>query len=114
MIMDKQRQGAVLADCIERLQAGETEADCLARYGAEAAALAPLLSAAVRLQRVNARRLTDAQRGQAKATLRAAMLSQHRRSQSAPIAPWRFRIALPGAAAGWRWPACSPLRSSWA
>ena len=62
MMMNKQRHGAILADCIERLQAGETAVDCLARYGAEAAELAPLLNAAMRLQRVNTHRLTDAQR----------------------------------------------------
>ena len=101
MMMDEQRQGAILADCIERLQAGETMADCVARYGAEAAAMTPLLSAAVRLQRVNVYRLTADQRGQAKATLRAAQLSQNRRAiEPATDAPWPFRLALPGAMRG--------------
>lgn len=86
----------IFTDCLERLQAGECAADCLARYGQEAAPVAPLLDAAARLQRVNAYHLTDNQRDQAKATLRAAMLSHNQRlAQPAKPAPWRFRLALP-------------------
>jgi len=99
--MDEQRRGVILADCIERLQAGETVAGCLAHYGDEAVALAPLLSAAARLQRVSVYRLTADQRGQAKAALREAMLGQNRRSiRPDTTVPWRFRLALPGSLRG--------------
>ncbi len=95
--MDEQRRGAILADCIERLQAGETVADCLTHCGDEAAAVAPLLTVAARLQQVGAHRLTDGQRGQAKATLRAATLSQSRRAtHPEKRSSWRLWLAPQG------------------
>jgi hypothetical protein len=97
MIVDEQRRNAILADCVERLRAGETEADCLARYGDEAAAIAPLLRAAARLHRVSAYTLSPDQHNQAKAVLRAAMLEQGRGSVHSDEPRPRFiRLALAG------------------
>ena len=99
--MDELRRGVILADCIERLLAGETASDCLAQYGDEAAAVLPLLTAAARLHRVNTYCLTAYQRGQAKATLRAAMLSHNRRTtHSGRTGPWYLRPALTGSVRG--------------
>lgn len=95
--MDKLHREIILTDCIEQLQAGETVADCRAKHGAEADAVAPLLSAAARLQRASAYRLTDAQRSQGKATLRTALRNQQR---AAHPAPGRFRFTLPGSVRG--------------
>jgi hypothetical protein len=94
--MNDSRQQAMLSECIERLQAGETVAACLARYGAEAAAIAPLLSAAARLRGVQPYRLSADQRGRARAALRTAMLAQtHSSVQPVKVSPWRIRVGLP-------------------
>jgi hypothetical protein len=101
MPMDERRRETILEDCVERLRAGEDSVECLARYRGEAATLAPLLNAAVRLQGVSDFRLTADQRIRAKQTLRAAMLGQPRRStRLEKAAPGRFRLALPGSLRG--------------
>ena len=98
--MNEQRRETILAECIEQVQAGATAADCLAPYGDEAADLAPLLTIAARLQRVQHFRLSADQRRQAKSTLGAMLSSQNRSVRpTAKATLWHFRLALAGALA---------------
>jgi len=78
----------ILEDCIERLQAGETIADCLARYGAQAAELAPLLTTAMQLQGVGPQRLTHGQHLRTKVALREALAERRARAASKSLG-WR-------------------------
>ena len=82
---------AILDDCLQRLQAGETVAACLDRYPDQASELAPLLTAAARLRPLAGQRLSDAQRAQGRAAVRAAARTQ--------VA----RAAQPGRGPGWGW-----------
>ena len=63
---------AILDDCLRRLQAGETIAACLDHYPDQASELAPLLTAAARLRPLAGQGLSDAQRAQGRAVVRAA------------------------------------------
>lgn len=92
--MEKPREASALEACLDRIMAGESAAECLAALGSEAAAAEPLVSAAVRLQRVRAERLSDAQRQKAHVALAAAMREQN----------WRAAGARPARAVfSWPW-----------
>ncbi len=82
---------AILDDCLRRLQAGETIAACLDHYPDQASELAPLLTAAARLRPLAGQRLSDAQRAQGRAVVRAAA-----RTQAA-------RATQPRSQQGWGW-----------
>ena len=82
---------AILDDCLQRLQTGETVAACLDRYPDQASELAPMLMAAARLRPLAGQRLSDAQRAQGRAAVRAAARTQ--------VA----RAAHPGRGPGWGW-----------
>ena len=82
---------AILDDCLQRLQTGETIAACLDRYPDQASELTPMLAAAARLQPLAGQRLSDAQRAQGRAAVRAATRTQ--------VA----RAAHLGRGPGWGW-----------
>ena len=63
---------AILDDCLDRLQAGETVAACLALYPDQASELAPLLAAAARLRPLAGHSLSAGQHAQARAAVREA------------------------------------------
>ena len=71
--MEKPQGASALEECLDRVVAGESAAECLAALGSQAAVVEPLVAAATRLQHVRAERLSDAQRQRAHATLAAAM-----------------------------------------
>ncbi len=95
--MEKSRKASALEECLDRVVAGESVAECLAALGSQAAAVEPLVSAATRLQRVRAERLSDAQRQKAHVTLGAAMRERNRRAAGARPAraifswPWGWQ-----------------------
>lgn len=94
--MNDQRQEDVLNDCIERLQAGESLEQCLARHAADEAWLAPMLHAAAPLQKLRPLALSDAQRNQGRASLRAALCVQAQSAARMPApTPWWRRLAVP-------------------
>jgi hypothetical protein len=66
----------ILDDCLQRLQAGETLAGCLARYPDQAADLAPMLVAAAQLASLAGRQPADVQRQRTLARLRQEAASQ--------------------------------------
>ncbi len=82
---------AILDDCLRRLQAGETIAACLDHYPDQASELAPLLTAAARLRPLAGQRLSDAQRAQGRAVVRAAARTQ---SCSCDAAPQSARLGV--------------------
>jgi hypothetical protein len=63
----------ILDDCLQRLQAGEALASCLARYPDQATGLRPMLAAAVRVQGLAGVRLSNGQRLRARVTLRETL-----------------------------------------
>ena len=69
-------RATILDDCLARLKAGASLADCLSLYPGQAAELAPLLAAAVQLQDLSGHALSDAQRLRAKVTLRETLASR--------------------------------------
>ncbi len=75
----------ILDDCLQRLQAGEALASCLARYPDQAAGLQPMLAAAVRVQDLAGYRLSNGQRLRAKVMLREALA---RRAAPRPWFAW--------------------------
>jgi hypothetical protein len=62
----------ILDDCLARLQAGASIADCLAQHPEAATELAPMLAAASQLSRLAVPTLSDAQRLRGKVALREA------------------------------------------
>ena len=66
----------ILDDCLARLKAGASIADCLSQYPGQAAELAPILAAAVQLQDLSGHALSDAQRLRAKVMLRETLASR--------------------------------------
>jgi len=95
--MKKPQGASALEECLDRVAAGESAAECVAALGSQAAAVEPLISAAARLQRVRAERLSDAQRQKAHATLAATMAERNRRAAGARSAraifswPWGWQ-----------------------
>jgi hypothetical protein len=87
----------ILDDCLQRLAAGESVAQCLARYPEAAPELAPMLAAAEQVRAFSAVRLSQGQRLRAKVALREELATQGmRRKQAAlPIGmSWpRWRLA---------------------
>jgi hypothetical protein len=75
-------RATILDDCLERLKAGASPADCLSLYPGQAAELAPMLAAAVQLQDFSGHALSDAQHLRAKVALREAFAAR-----STPHAP---------------------------
>ncbi len=94
--MENHREASALEECLDRVAAGESPAECLASLGSEAAAVEPLVSTAARLQRIRAERLSDAQRQKAHVTLAAAMRERNRRVAGAQ--PERTILSWP-----WGW-----------
>jgi len=94
--MENRREASALEECLDRVVAGESAAECLAALGSEAAAVGPLVSAAARLQHVRVERLSDAQRQKAHVTLAAAMRERNRRAAGAR--PARASFSWP-----WDW-----------
>ena len=82
---------AILDDCLRRLQAGETIAACLDHYPDQASELAPLLTAAARLRPLAGQGLSDAQRAQGRAVVRAAARTH------------ATRATQPRSQQGWGW-----------
>lgn len=86
----------ILDDCLTRLAAGESVAQCLARYPEAAPMLAPMLAAAEQARAFSAVRLSEGQRLRAKVALREELATQQaRRHQTAfPLGVawprWRF------------------------
>ncbi len=76
----------ILDDCLQRLQAGETIAGCLARHPDHAADLAPMLAVAAQLNRLAGQTPSSAQRQRALARLsqEAATQRVNWRSQKQP------------------------------
>ncbi len=66
----------ILDDCLQRLEAGETIAGCLARYPDHAADLAPMLAVAAQLSRLAGQAPAAAQRQRTLARLRQEAASQ--------------------------------------
>ncbi len=89
------KASTILDDCLERLKAGETVADCLVRYPEQAQTLAPMLQAAAELRTLAAFRLSHGQKLRAKVTMRAALAE--RTAPRPPLAWLRLR-AMPAAA----------------
>jgi len=85
----------ILDDCLARLKAGASLADCLSLYPEQAVELAPMLAAAVQLQGLSAHALSDAQRLRAKVILRETLAS---RSMPHAATSW---LGLFGRAKGW-------------
>lgn len=87
----------ILDDCLERLAAGESVAQCLARYPEAAPQLAPMLAAAEAVRGLSAARLSQGQRLRAKVALREELAAQQARGRSAaPLgvsATARWRLA---------------------
>ncbi len=92
-------RATILDDCLARLKAGASLADCLALYPEQAVELAPMLAAAVQLQGLSGHVLSDAQRLRAKVILREALA---KRSMRHAATSWRglFGWANSWAAAG--------------
>jgi hypothetical protein len=86
----------ILDDCLQRLAAGESVAQCLARYPEAALELAPMLAAAEQVRAFSAVRLSEGQRLRAKVTLREDLAAQRTRrtGAAAPLGAswprWRF------------------------
>ena len=87
----------ILDDCLERLAAGESVAQCLARYPEAAPELAPLLAAAEQMRAFATVRLSQGQRLRAKVALREELAVQKTRRDGAayPLGlTWaRWRLA---------------------
>ena len=62
-----------LDNCLQRMEAGESVASCLARYPDHAAALAPMLATASQLNVLREERLVETERVHARVVLRAAL-----------------------------------------
>ncbi len=69
----------ILDDCLQRIAAGESVAQCLARYPEAAPELAPMLAAAEQLRAFSTARLTEGQRQRAKVALREELAAQRTR-----------------------------------
>jgi hypothetical protein len=84
--MRDQDYEAILTDCLERLQRGETIAACLARHPQHASVLEPVLVAASALIRTSAFRMPEPARAQARARMRRALAVQA--TTASPVAGW--------------------------
>lgn len=84
---------AILDDCLQRIQAGETIAGCLARYPDQAADLAPMLAVAAQLARLTGQQPSADQRSRTMARLRQEAASQRARQRSRGESGWLAPLA---------------------
>ncbi len=78
----------ILDDCLQRLQAGETIAGCLAHYPDHAADLAPMLAVAAQLNRLAGQAPSAAQRQRTLARLRQEAATQRARQRGQARSGW--------------------------
>lgn len=78
----------ILDDCLQRLQAGETIAGCLAHYPDHAADLAPMLGVAAQLNRLVGQQPTENQRQRTLARLRQTAAQQRTTDPRQARAGW--------------------------
>ena len=83
---------ATLQRCLQQIEAGESIDACLARYPDQAAELAPMLAAAVRVRAQVGARLTETQRFQAKAVLRQTLAAQASATQRKSRPAWTLSL----------------------
>jgi hypothetical protein len=87
----------ILDDCLQRLAAGESVAQCLARYPDAAPELAPMLAAAEQVRAFSAARLSQGQLLKAKVALREELAAQGARRAGAGsalgVSSPRWRLA---------------------
>ncbi len=76
----------ILDDCLQRLQAGETIAGCLARYPDQAAELAPMLAAVAQIASLAGQRPAEAQHQRTLARLRTEAANQRAAQRTLPRA----------------------------
>lgn len=81
-----------LERCLQQIEADESIDSCLARYPDQAAELAPMLAAAVQVRSMARQHLSEAQRFQARATLRQTLAARPVNTKQPRRRAWTWQV----------------------